>query len=190
MNERFTSDLVFILIALIVAALLGFIIGYFIRRIRKSRFIALEAEKEQLRVKLDDSVRQLDATTKQLEANTRQLELCGRQLNEFMMKKEKVSAFDASAAKSVFGTRITENDLKIVEGIGEKIASLLNKRGIDTWYKLSQASPQEIKEILLTDGGPNYNIHEPGTWPAQALLAHEGKWNKLKEYQDQLTAGK
>ena len=52
------------------------------------------------------------------------------------------------------------------------------------------ANPDQIKEILLEVGGPQYNIHEPRTWPKQALLAHEGKWAELKKYQDELNAGK
>jgi predicted flap endonuclease-1-like 5' DNA nuclease len=163
MNERFASDLVFILVALIVAALLGFFIGYFSRRIRRARFLALEAENEQLKMKLEACLQQKDKQTK---------------------------PFDAAAARSAFNMKVVENDLKIVEGIGEKIESLLKNRGISTWYQLSQTSADKIKEILLTDGGPNYNIHEPKTWPAQAQMAYEGRWKELKEYQDQLTAGR
>jgi len=181
MSERFTSDLVFILIALIIAAVLGFIIGYLYRRIRKARFLALQDDNEQLKVRLDSAVKQLDSTVKQLDSTVELLDEC---------KKQKEMAFDSAAAKRVFNMKIVENDLKIVEGIGEKIASILNKNGIVTWLQLSEASPEKIKEILLTDGGPSYKIHEPGTWPEQALLAHEGKWAKLKEYQDHLTAGR
>jgi predicted flap endonuclease-1-like 5' DNA nuclease len=162
MNERFASDLVFILIALLVAALLGFIIGYLYRRISSARFLALEDENEQLNIKLD---------------------AC-------MQQKEKLLPFSAAAARDVFKTKIVENDLKVVEGIGEKIESILNKRGIATWYQLSQTSSDTIKDILLTDGGSAYKIHEPKTWPTQALLAYEGKWEQLKNYQDQLTGGK
>ncbi len=185
MAERFTSDLAFILIALIVAALLGFIIGLLLRRIRKARFIALENEKDELRVKLDVSARHLERTTMQLDE-------CRKQLKECMTQKsdENAFAFNADAAKSVFNTRIIENDLKIVEGIGEKIAGILNNRGIHTWHDLSKTSPEKIKEILLADGGPSYKIHEPATWPEQALLAYEGKWAELKDLQQQLSAGR
>jgi predicted flap endonuclease-1-like 5' DNA nuclease len=82
------------------------------------------------------------------------------------------------------------DDLKIVEGIGEKIDSILKKNGIITWHQLSQTTPEKLSEILLAEGGPSYKIHDPKTWPAQALLAYEGKWKQLKEYQDQLIGGK
>lgn len=163
MNERFASDLVFILVVLIVAAILGYLIGYYCRRIRRNRFLVLENENEQLKIKLDACMQQ---------------------------KEKQVRIFDAVAAREAFNMNIVEDDLKIVEGIGEKIDSILKKNGIVTWYQLSQTAPERIAEILLADGGPNYKIHDPKTWPAQALLAHEGKWKQLKEYQDQLIGGR
>lgn len=182
MTERFTSDLIFILVALIIAALLGFLIGYFLRRIRKARFTLLENEKAQLASKLERTDSQLSDTVRLLESTKKQLADC--------MSQEKKSAFDAAAAKSVFNMKINENDLKIVEGIGEKIASILNNKGIVTWLQLANTSAEKIKEILLADGGPSYHIHEPATWPEQALMAHEGRWKELKDFQDKLTAGR
>jgi predicted flap endonuclease-1-like 5' DNA nuclease len=163
MAERFTSDLVFILVVLIVAALLGFIIGYLCKKNRLGKYIKLVDENEQLKVRLEACLKQKEMT---------------------------VIPFDAAAAQAVYNKKIHENDLKIVEGIGEKIESLLKMRGIDTWYKLSQIPENEIKDILLTDGGSAYKIHETKTWPTQAFLAYEGKWVQLKELQDQLTGGR
>jgi len=171
MTERFTSDLVFILVVLLVAALLGFIIGYLIRRYHHLKCTVLENEIAQLKIRLDACQREKQA------------------LVDAANGKAGI-AYDPGAAVSAFGKKIRLDDLKIVEGIGEKIESILKGRGIDTWLKLSQADPDQIKEILLEVGGPQYNIHEPRTWPKQALLAHEGKWTELKNYQDELNAGK
>ena len=33
-------------------------------------------------------------------------------------------------------------------------------------------------------------MHVPGTWPRQAGLAHEGKWEELSKWQDELDGGK
>ena len=30
----------------------------------------------------------------------------------------------------------------------------------------------------------------PGTWPEQAKMAHEGRWDELKKWQDELDGGK
>lgn len=87
------------------------------------------------------------------------------------------------------GTKYKSNDLKIVEGIGPKIADLLIKAGIDTWKKLSATTPEKIREILEA-AGPQFNIHDPSTWPAQAGLADNSNWDALKKLQDDLTGGK
>ena len=97
---------------------------------------------------------------------------------------------DQVAAQTAFGSKIWEDELKIVEGIGEKIETILKNRGIATWQKLSETPGDEIMKILLMDGGPSYRIHEPRTWPTQVLMARQGKWTQLKEYQDQLIRGR
>jgi len=33
-------------------------------------------------------------------------------------------------------------------------------------------------------------MHNPGTWPKQAEMAAEGKWDELKVWQDELDGGK
>ena len=83
-----------------------------------------------------------------------------------------------------------EDDLKIIEGIGPKIESILKSKGIKTLKKLSETSKEEIKEILLEVGGERYAFHDPTTWADQAKLAHEGKMEELQEYQDFLMGGK
>ncbi len=82
-----------------------------------------------------------------------------------------------------------KDNLKIVEGIGPKIESLLNDAGIYTFAELSQADPDKIREILEA-AGPRYRIHDPATWAQQAGMAAEGKMDELKEWQDQLKGGK
>lgn len=96
--------------------------------------------------------------------------------------------FDAAKAALVLGKKIKEDDLTIVEGIGPKIQELFKERGIVTWKILSETSVERLKEIL-TEGGDRFAIHNPGTWPRQAELAYQGKWEELKEWQDFLVGG-
>ena len=86
-------------------------------------------------------------------------------------------------------TPIVPDDLKIVEGIGPKIEQILNTKNILTFKQLANTTPERIREIL-EEQGPSYKIHDPGTWPKQAQLAFEGKWDELKAWQDELNAGK
>jgi len=96
--------------------------------------------------------------------------------------------FNAGLAKAVLGKKIIADDLKVVEGIGPKISDLFNNEGIFTWYQLSVASIEKCQAVLNT-GGKRYEIHNPSTWPQQAGLAFEGKWEELNALQDRLDGG-
>ena len=93
----------------------------------------------------------------------------------------------AAAPKKAKGPKL--DDLKVVEGVGPKIETLLKEGGIATWEALAAADVDRIREILEA-AGPRYQIHDPSTWPAQAKFAAEGKWDELKEYQDMLVGGR
>jgi len=81
------------------------------------------------------------------------------------------------------------DDLKIIEGIGPKIAELLIADAISTFAQLAQTSPDAIK-VILDNAGSRYKMHDPTSWPQQAALAAEGKMNELKVLQDSLKGGK
>jgi predicted flap endonuclease-1-like 5' DNA nuclease/predicted nuclease with TOPRIM domain len=80
------------------------------------------------------------------------------------------------------------SDLTIIEGIGPMVADALKTAGLTTWMELSTADTDRLREILEASG-PNYNMHDPSTWPAQARLAVEGEWALLQEYQEELREG-
>jgi large subunit ribosomal protein L27 len=98
---------------------------------------------------------------------------------------EEVSAPAKKAAKKTPKL----NDLKIIEGIGPKIEQLLHEAGIDTWEALANTPVERLREILEA-AGPRYQVHDPGTWPAQARFAANGQWEDLKDYQDMLIGGR
>ncbi|MBU2995610.1 50S ribosomal protein L21 [Cellulophaga baltica] len=78
------------------------------------------------------------------------------------------------------------DDLKKVEGIGPKIAETLVAAGISTFAELAKTDAAKISEIISDVRGN----HVTDTWPAQAKLAAEGKWDELKKWQDELDGGK
>ena len=81
------------------------------------------------------------------------------------------------------------DDLKKIEGIGPKIAEVLNAAGLNTYADLAAKKPEEVKAFLEAAAG-NFAAHDPGTWPKQAQMAADGKWDELKTYQDVLDGGK
>ena len=102
-------------------------------------------------------------------------------------KKEAVKVEKAAPAlKAAAPKKAKADDLKKIEGIGPKIAETLVAAGISTFADLAKAKPAKISEIIADVRGN----HVPDTWPQQAKLAADGKWDELKELQDKLDGGK
>ncbi len=80
---------------------------------------------------------------------------------------------------------IAKDDLKKIEGIGPKLQELLNSLDIYTYSDLSKADSNEIQKVL-DKSGPQYRVHEPKTWPAQAKLAANNKWDELEKMQQDI----
>ena len=76
------------------------------------------------------------------------------------------------------------DDLKKVEGIGPKIAEIFNESGITTFADLAATDVEKLKEILAA-AGSRYKSKNPSSWPMQAGLAADGKWDELKKWQDE-----
>lgn len=81
------------------------------------------------------------------------------------------------------------DDLKIIEGIGPKIAETLVAAGIVTFADLAATSAEKVKEILDAAEG-NFNAAVATTWAEQAQLAADGKMDELKELQEKLNGGR
>ncbi len=81
------------------------------------------------------------------------------------------------------------DDLTKIEGIGPKIAEVLQKAGIKTYARLSTVDADWLKRIL-DDAGPEFTLADPETWPIQASLAAAGRWGVLEALQDELIGGR
>jgi predicted flap endonuclease-1-like 5' DNA nuclease len=77
--------------------------------------------------------------------------------------------------------------LEVIEGIGPKIAGVLKDAGIGTFAALAATDVMRLEGILRD---ANLPLAKPGTWPAQAQLAADGKWDELKAMQDSLKGGR
>lgn len=102
----------------------------------------------------------------------------------FFIKKEIKERFEKSSPRA----KKQKDNLRIIEGVGPKIESLLEREQIASFKQLSQTNMEQLKDILKK-AGDRYAFHNPATWPEQALLAHEHKWDELEEFQDYLKGG-
>jgi large subunit ribosomal protein L31 len=79
------------------------------------------------------------------------------------------------------------DDLEIIEGIGPKIAGVLNQAGITTFRQLANTSTERLDEILHD---AKLRLADPTTWAQQSQLAADGKMDELKQLQDELIGGR
>ncbi len=103
--------------------------------------------------------------------------------------EEAAPAAEEVAKEAAPAEEAQADDLTKIEGIGPKISETIQAGGIKTFAQLAEATPESIKEILDKAEG-NFAAHDPKTWPAQAKMAADGEWDKLKAWQDELDGGK
>lgn len=107
-------------------------------------------------------------------------------------EKKAVKAEKTPKAKKVTAKTekaVAADDLTKIEGIGKKIAELLQAEKILTFKDLSKASAKKLKGILEA-AGSKFQMHNPASWPKQAKLAAAEKWEELEALQKELVAGK
>ncbi|ASV29520.1 30S ribosomal protein S2 [Maribacter cobaltidurans] len=80
------------------------------------------------------------------------------------------------------------DDLTKIEGVGPKAAEALSNAGLDTFAKVAKADADKMKEIL-TEASSRMAHLDPTSWPKQAKMAADGKWDELKEWQDSVKGG-
>lgn len=94
----------------------------------------------------------------------------------------------APAKKAAPKKAAKADDLKKIEGVGPKAAEAMVAAGLDTFAKVAKAKPEAIATIL-SETSSNLAHLVTDTWPKQAKLAADGKWDELKELQDRLDGG-
>lgn len=81
------------------------------------------------------------------------------------------------------------DDLKRIEGIGPRIEGILNNAGISTFAALSSMPVEQLRDIMNA-AELRGSFGDPSSWPAQARLAAEGRWDELRTMQDGLKGGR
>ena len=79
------------------------------------------------------------------------------------------------------------DDLTALEGIGPKVAKVLNGMGITTFAELAHANAAEVQNVLNAAG---LQMMNPEGWIEQAKLAAKGDMDALKKMQDELKGGR
>ena len=179
----------FIIIVLVFVGL-GYILGYLFSRRHIKQLRGLEGDvlrlsriKHKLKSDLSEANTEIGSLKRKLERAEKRMAFLS---SEGTYAPE--SKFDKKLASNEMGISVFKDDLRIIEGIGPKIATLLNQAGISTWDKLAFTDVATLRRILA-EGGSRYRMHNPDSWPEQAGLATSGDWSSLKDLQDQLKGG-
>ena len=77
----------------------------------------------------------------------------------------------------------------MIEGVGPKIEELCHGIGIRTWFDLSTTEVSLLR-TMLADAGPRFRTHDPASWPEQARLLAEGRWQEFKALTDAPRGGR
>ena len=79
--------------------------------------------------------------------------------------KDNKSQEKPSEPKKTKPTSKSKDDLKVINGIGPKIESLLNENGILSFVDLSETKIENLRELLLKN---NLHLANPESWPIEA----------------------
>ena len=79
------------------------------------------------------------------------------------------------------------DDLKVLEGIGPKVAKILNDAGIHSFADLASADAAEVDKVLDANG---LQMMDSEGWIEQAKLAAVGDMEGLAKLQDELKGGR
>jgi hypothetical protein len=79
------------------------------------------------------------------------------------------------------------DDLTRIEGIGPKVAQVLNGAGIRTFDALARANPADVQNTLNAAG---LQMMNPEGWIEQASLAAKGDWEAFDRLQNELKGGR
>ena len=79
------------------------------------------------------------------------------------------------------------DDLEIIEGIGPRVAKVLNTAGILSFDDLAHANPEKVAETLKA---AKLTMMDPAGWIEQAKLAAKGDMDGLKKMQDEMKGGR
>lgn len=89
--------------------------------------------------------------------------------------------------RTVSKEKTTADDLTRIEGIGPKVAKVLNDAEIRTFEALASANSADIKRVLNEEG---LQMMNPEGWIEQARLAARGDWEALERLQGELKGGR
>ena len=142
-----------------------------------------ETPKKEAKEKLEPTPETVETKAPPVVAKATTVEADVEAAKEAVVEGKKAAPKKEAKAKSKKG-----DDLTKIEGVGPKAAEALTNAGLGTFAKVAKADADKMKEIL-TEASSRMAHLDPTSWPKQAQMAADGKWDELKEWQDNVKGG-
>ena len=176
-------DLASFIVGMVVAWIIALLVYWFGAQRETTEKVANTVPLNQYLTELQDA----EARIAQLQADLQAAMQAATQ--EAQQQLEEAQTVEQEPSQPPAPQATESSDLTRIEGIGPKIEGLLNDAIIYRFRQLAEADVEDLNEILER-AGERYQLANPGTWPQQARLAAEGKWDELAALQDELKGGR
>lgn len=150
---------------------------------------ALEQATNDAQSKKDKVKGKPSSSRKEKKANTKGKIVLKRNSEEIVNDEPSLQEkADNTTSDAVAPTPETSHDkLTVIEGIGPKVATILNDNGIYSFEQLATFTAVSLKDILKQN---KIKLADPTTWAEQASLAAQGKMEELANLKKELKHGK
>ena len=99
--------------------------------------------------------------------NQAQLNLKAEQPKKQTTKATPAAASNVTAIKAATAVKPAKDDLTVINGIGPKVAEMLNSLGVNGYADIAAMTPKQILEKMDTLDVKNRRF-DTSTWPTQA----------------------
>lgn len=179
----------------LLALAIGVALGWVLRSASASR----QVERARRRQQAADAaeIEELRERTSRLERVAEERDRVKNELEQLRSATERAEATgptaepgvgpDLEVGAVVLGRAIRLDDLRALSGIGPAIEGLCHGIGIRTWWDLATTEVPTLR-AMLSDAGPRFGMHDPTTWPQQARLLAEGRWEEFRALEARIAA--
>lgn len=203
------SCLWWLLLAMLLPLLLGLLLGYWLwyhyrgqaqamraeRDDYHARFTEMETEYASLKYKYEELQKEHHTTRNALHASEADIAVLQGKLQRALASipppaegAEALGIASVAPPPHNYTLIFSPDNLQVIEGIGPKVEEILRRNGISDWKALAAQSAVGLR-ILLEDAGSDFGLVNPESWPKQAALARDTKWDELVTLQKSLNAG-
>lgn len=179
--------------------LLGLALGWLLWSRFKSLFDQSQNDLNTSHIKLSELETELENTRKKISLVEGDLAICRGRLRESasglstksasFVSTTPVTNIPSGGSGNKWAAAIGNDQLQVIEGIGPKMDSILKENGINSFVMLAGVNASDLRNIL-NKYGDKYRIIDPNTWPQQAALARDEKYEELITLQKELDTGR